>query len=81
MPSLSSFLPIAKPGNWRSTRKLVMPLYPFAGSTVAITMKSSASAAFVIQSLRPVSSKWSPLSVARQASANASEPEPASDSA
>src|SRR5919109_594572 len=38
-----------------------------------MTMNSSASAALVIQSLRPVSSKWSPRSTARQASANASD--------
>ena len=34
-----------------------MPRWPAAGSTVANTMKTSASAAFVIQSLRPVSTQ------------------------
>src|SRR5581483_10802294 len=39
------------------------------------------SAALVIHSLRPVSRKWSPLSTARVAMANASDPDPASESA
>ncbi len=58
-----------------------MPLYPAAGSTVAKTMKTPASAALVIQSLRPSSTKASPCAVARVVSAKASLPEPASDRA
>ena len=83
MPSLSSFLPTEKPEKSRSTNKAVMPLYPAAGSTVAKTTKNPASAALVIHNLRPVS-RYSAASLdntARVVSANASEPEPASDNA
>ncbi len=44
-------------------------------------MNTSASLAFVIHSFRPVSRYASPSSTARVASAKASLPEPASDSA
>ena len=81
MPSLSSFLPTVKPSKPRSMRNAVMPRYPAAGSTVANTMKRSASAAFVIQSLRPESTQSVPFRAARVASENASLPEAASDSA
>ena len=81
MPSLSSFLPTANPSLARSTRNAVMPRCPAAGSTVANTMKKSASAAFVIQSLRPVSTQSSPSRTARVARENASLPAAASDSA
>ena len=60
-----------------------MPRYPAAGSTLAKTMNRSASSALVIQSLRPVRTQ-SPVGacrVARDASAKASLPDPASDSA
>ena len=54
MPSLSSFLPTARPGRSCSTTNAVMPRWPASGSTLAMTMKSPASRALVIQSLRPV---------------------------
>ena len=81
IPSLSSFLPTVKPGVLRSTMQAVMPLWRAAGSIVAKTMKTSASFAFVIQSLRPLSTRSPPASTARVCSANASLPDPASDSA
>ena len=81
IPSLSSFLPTAKPGKPRSIRKAVMPRYPASGFALANTMNMSASLALVIQSLRPVSTNSSPTCCARDAIANASLPEPASDKA
>ena len=81
MPSLFSFLPTEKPGNSRSTTNAVMPLYPFETSTLAKTMNAPASAPFVIQNFRPVSSQPSPVHSARVASANASLPLPGSDRA
>src|ERR1035438_10259674 len=80
-PSLSSFFPTWKPGNSRSTRNAVTPLYPAAGLALANSRKKPASAALVIHSLRPLSRKWSPRSSARVAMAKASEPDPASESA
>ena len=58
-----------------------MPRWPAAGSTVANTMKKSASAAFVIHSLRPVSTQSPPSRTARVVSEKASLPDAASDSA
>ena len=81
MPSLSSFFPISKPGVSRSTMKLVMPRWPAAGSTLAMTRNRPASAALVIHSLRPVSTHASPSSTARVRSAKASLPAEASESA
>ena len=81
MPSLSSFRPTAKPSKARSTTNAVMPRCFAAGSTVAKTRKKSASAAFVIHSLRPVSTQSPPSRTARVASENASLPAAASDSA
>ena len=78
-PSLSSFLPTWKPGNSRSIRNAVTPLYPASGLALAKSRKKPASAALVIHSLRPLSRKWSPWSSARVAMAKASEPDPASD--
>ena len=81
MPSLSSFFPTVNPAKPRSTSSAVMPLYPAAGSSVANTMNTSASLPFVIQSLRPFRTNPSASAMARVASANASLPDPASDSA
>jgi hypothetical protein len=50
IPSLSSRFPMLKPGASRSTRKAVIPRYPFSGSVLAKMMKISASPPFVIQS-------------------------------
>jgi hypothetical protein len=58
-----------------------MPLYPASGFTLAKTMNRSASLPLVIQSFCPVRTQSSPSWVARQASAKASEPLPASDKA
>src|ERR1041385_5787078 len=44
-------------------------------------MKNPASYAFVIHSFWPLSTQWSPFSAARHAGANASEPDPGSESA
>src|ERR1043165_10003839 len=44
-------------------------------------MKTPASKAFVIHSFWPLRTQWSPLASARHASANASDPDPASESA
>ena len=80
-PSLSSFLPTWKPGNSRSIRNAVTPLYPASGIALANSRNSPDSAALVIHNFRPVSRKWSPRSSARVAMANASEPDPASERA
>jgi hypothetical protein len=58
-----------------------MPLYPASGFALANSRNSPASAALVIQSFRPFSTKWSPRSSARDAIAKASDPDPASVSA
>ena len=81
MPSLSSFFPTRKPFAVRSTTNAVIPRYPFDGSTVANTTKRPASAPFVIQSLRPLSTHPPLVAVARVCNANASEPLAASESA
>ncbi len=81
IPSLSSFLPFEKPFHCDSTRNAVMPLYPLLLSAFAKTRNSSASRPFVIQSFSPFRIQRSPFGVAVVARANASEPEPASESA
>ena len=61
MPSLSSFLPTVKPGEIALDEKGGDARdSPSPGLTLAKTMNRSASAPLVIQSLRPVSTKWSP---------------------
>ena len=58
-----------------------MPRWPASGAAFAKTMNTSASCALEIQSLRPLRTKSPPSATARVASANASLPELASDSA
>ncbi len=81
MPSLSSFFPFPNPFQPDSTRKAVIPRYPFDRSTFAKMRKISASSPFVIQSLDPFRTQRSPFLAAVVARANASDPEPASESA
>jgi len=58
-----------------------MPLYPISGRALAKTTYSPASAPLVIHSLRPFRTQWLPSWTALVASAKASEPLPASESA
>ena len=81
MPSLSSFFPFPNPFQPDSTRKAVIPRYPLDRSTFAKMRKISASSPFVIQSLDPFRTQRSPFLAAVVARANASDPEPASESA
>ena len=64
-----------------STRKAVIPLWRSSGCTLPKTMYSPASPPLVIHSFRPLSSQSSPSGNALSASAKASEPLPASESA
>ena len=59
----------------------VTPLYPLSGSALANSRYTPASAPLVVHILRPFSTYVSPSSRARVCMANASLPDPASDSA
>ena len=78
MPSLSSFLPIEKPGVSFSTTKEAWPRWPSVGSTVATTTVTSAMPPLEMKTFVPLSTHSSPSRLAVVRSEATSEPAPAS---
>ena len=78
IPSLSSGLPVLRPGVSRSTTKALMPRLPFDGSVTARTTNVPARAPFVTNCFAPFSTHASPSLTARVFMAAASVPDPGS---
>jgi hypothetical protein len=78
MPSLSSFLPVAKPGVPFSTMNEAWPRCPSAGSTVATTTFTSAIPPLEMKTFAPFRTQSSPSRRAVVRSDRTSDPAPAS---
>ena len=81
MPSLCSPGPTEKPGSSLWTTNAEIPLAPFSGSVLAMTVYQSEMPPLVIQHLVPLRTQSSPSACARVRIETVSEPASRSDSA
>ncbi len=75
-PSFATAAPTSTPGVSRSTTNAATPLGPVASASAANTTNTSATGAFVMNVLAPLSTKPPSTRVAVVATAIASDPEP-----